>query len=386
MNKKLFSLVLLVIGLVCLPLFSQALTFKGGESYYLSQGDKVAGDLYLGASSATIAGEVNGDLFIGGGSVFISGPIKQDLTVAGGSINLNGAIGDDIRAAGGNIVIGGNVGGDLLIFGGQVHLAPGAVVKGEALIYGGMVTIDGKIMGDVKIRGGQVVVNGWLLGKNSDIAVQKSLILGSSARVEGNLTYKAPQEAQIDSLAIIIGETKFEKIEGGTKYSNPMGSWWKKAVGVLWGIKLAMTLLVVLLAVWIFPKHVQNYVSYAKGNFWKEVLRGFLFLVVVPIAVILSFITVIGIPVGGLLLVSYVLSLFVAFGVIASLVLGSLVWQWFSSDKKLEVTWKQAIVGVILLNVLGFIPFVGWIAVFIFSLVSLGVVFHSWQDKVWTQR
>ncbi|MBX4211796.1 MAG: polymer-forming cytoskeletal protein, partial [Candidatus Yanofskybacteria bacterium] len=276
--KKLF--ILMAIAAVAVwPLGASAATFKTGESYSLGQNQSVNDDLYVGSGSVTISGVVTGDLIAAGGNLSFSGRVSEDATLAGGTVNINGTIGDDLRVAGGNVTLNGAVADDVFVAGGQVHVAQDAVINGDVVAAGGEVTIDGRVNGNINITSGQVK-------------------LGSSAVINGNLVYKSGKEAQIDSGARIAGTTQFNKISHGVPGRNFIGPF----IVFSMVAKTIILLVCALLLIWIFRTKAPRVVHHALGNFWHNVLRGFLVMIAVPVAIIILFITVVGIPFAVLLL------------------------------------------------------------------------------------
>jgi uncharacterized protein YqhQ len=49
------------------------------------------------------------------------------------------------------------------------------------------------------------------------------------------------------------------------------------------------------------------------------------------------------------------------------------VWSYFSNGD-MEVTWKTILIGVFVFQLLGFVPFVGWLVQAIVALISAGVI------------
>ena len=110
-------------------------------------------------------------------------------------------------------------------------------------------------------------------------------------------------------------------------------------------------------------------------NFWKETLRGFIISVVLPIAAIISFITVIGALLGGLGLMLYGLMAALS-SIFAAMVLGALIFRLILKQPNFTVDWRSVVVGVVLMAIFKVIPYVGWIFAFIFFLVAFGTLFN----------
>ena len=108
-------------------------------------------------------------------------------------------------------------------------------------------------------------------------------------------------------------------------------------------------------------------------NFWKEVGRGFVLLVVVPIASIISFITVIGAPLGFMALLSYIV-LFIASLFVTVLVFAKLVMKYVFKKANYELNWWVVILSTLILAIISILPIVGFIFTFILFLSAFGAL------------
>ena len=108
-------------------------------------------------------------------------------------------------------------------------------------------------------------------------------------------------------------------------------------------------------------------------------------LIVLPAAALLCFITVIGIPIGLMGLLAYLL-LFVFSSVYAVVVIGGLLQKALLKKPSPEASWKTALLGVTVYTVAGPIPFVGWLFKFAFFLAALGAISRIAYEKIWAER
>ena len=108
-------------------------------------------------------------------------------------------------------------------------------------------------------------------------------------------------------------------------------------------------------------------------------------LVVVPFAIILAFITMIGF-IPGILGVLVYIGLLVLANVGVAFVLGPLLRRIVKRDERNVLNWKTILAGVCGTYVLAVIPFVGWIALLAFFLASLGAWSAMLYERVWIAR
>ncbi len=135
----------------------------------------------------------------------------------------------------------------------------------------------------------------------------------------------------------------------------------------------------------LFKRLSQDVVERAHDRFGRELLTGFVVLIVVPAAVLLCFITVIGVPIGLAVLLAYFL-LFLLSSVYAGVVIGSLLEKVLLKKPVPEASWKTALLGVTVYTVAGLMPFVGWLFKLTFFLAALGIMSRTVYEKMWVER
>jgi hypothetical protein len=129
----------------------------------------------------------------------------------------------------------------------------------------------------------------------------------------------------------------------------------------------------------VFRRYSQTLVEKATANPLKELGRGIVTFIVLPILSIILLVTIIGIPLGILGLLSFIILCIFA-TIITPIFLGALVYKWISRKSDYVVNWKTILLGVVVYSLLGFIPFLGWLAVCISFMITLGAVLNiKWQ-------
>ena len=126
---------------------------------------------------------------------------------------------------------------------------------------------------------------------------------------------------------------------------------------------------------------IQTYkAAFTKKGFWKQVGKGFLFIVVGPIAVIILFVLGVTWPLAFILLFSWIATLIAAVGMTA-VVVGSWLYGWIlrRKDKKAEYdgapNWKSLLLGVAAMFIIGLIPVLGTLFIFILICSVLGAFY-----------
>lgn len=373
------------MGLLALmPAIAHGADMVARQEYTLQKGSVVEGDLYAAAQSNVVAGDIDGDLVIAGAHTLVTGSVKGDVLAAGGTLELLGSVGDDVRIAGGTITIGKNVDGDVVAAGGVVHIVSGVTVGGDVIIAGGQVIVDGAVKGNVKVAGGEVTINGQV-EKDIVVRADKQFTLGKDANSMGSIWYRSPSALVIQEGAKTQNEPTFEKIEHPTRVDKKVQAAIAGLIGAITLIKLLITLITAIVIVTLFKKTAHNLTKIVVDSFGRELVRGFVVLIVAPAAILLAAISVIGIwfAFAGALL--YVLLLMVA-KVLMGIALGAVAMRSLKKQKELEVNWQSAAIGVVIIELVWLVPVLGWVAVFLLFLATLGSVSLLAYQKAWMKR
>lgn len=374
--------VLLALFLLMFPVSGFAAEFRAGQQPSLSSLEKATTNLYMAGGAVISSGSVDKDLLVAGGTTLVSGPVAGDLFVVGGNITILNQISGDLRIGGGNIVINGNILGDAVMGGGQIILS-GKTIGGDAAIAGGTVRLDSEVKGNVKMAGGEIYLNAPV-GGDVDIKADK-LTLGPNADIRGNLKYEATKPAVIEEGGRVRGETTFSELKGRGGFNKEMSA------GLIFGFlslvfisKFLMMLTAALVFGLVFRRYSKELVETAMANPLKELGRGIITFIVLPVLSVILLVTVIGIPFGVLGLLSFAM-LFIFGAIITPVFLGSLVYKWASKESDYIINWKTILLGVVVYSILGLIPFLGWIAICVSVSIALGAALNiKWQvAKTW---
>ena len=381
------SFIVFFLAVSISPVFAKG--YVAANNYTLAGNEVSEKNLYAAGNTINIFGKVNGDLVAAAGNIFISGEVLKDVAACGGTIDFRGKTGEDVRITGGNLIINGKIGGEVIAIGGNISFLSNSDIKGDVFVAGGNIIIDGTIGGSLTVSGGVVQINGKVQG---DITVKKTedLTIGEKTVIGGKLDYSSPKEIIVPSGAKINGGVNFKKIEpkilsekGGKE--NAKG---KKIgiagvfgfFGVWWFIKLLMVFITAFVLYFVLSKKIQKIVSQSISKFWVEAFRGFVIMVVLPVAIIISFVSVIGVILGfaGLCFYAFFTLLASAF---SAIVAGSLISKYIFKTSTYETNWKTITIGVLIIQIVRIIPFVGWLVSLVFFLVAFGVlVNHFYQS------
>jgi len=382
MIKKSF-LILLILA-VFVPLSAFGATIKVGETYTFKSGDSIRDNLYIGAGEAFSDGDVFGDLLIGAGSITVSGNVFGDATILGGDVSVLEIIQGDLRIVGGDVLVSENVLGDLVVVGGNVRILSDATIGNDLVVLGGRVVIQGDVNGKVRVIGGEVILDSKVSG-NVDIKAGEEIVINNNAVISGDLIYSGKSEdvLNVGEGATILGETIFNKGKvtsaGSAKFAL------LAFFGVFVLIKLLTILVVVVLAT-IFLKKFSNAVAAnAVEHLGKKTLWGFVTLIVIPAATIVFFASVFGIGLGILSTLGYLMLVSLA-SIYSGVIFGAWMDMLIRKKDKLNVNWKNGLLGVIALMFIIQVPVVGGLAGLFFFLLALGSISTLTYDYLWAKR
>jgi len=370
MNSRFFikNLTIAVIMLLLFAVPTTATEFRQGDNIAITSDQVIDDDLVVVGGTIVIDGTVNGDLIVAGGTVKISGTVNGDVIAAGGTLTIGGNVADDIRIVGGNIEIDGFVGDNAMIFGGNIAVGEGSHIGGDLNVGGGNVEIYGGVDGNVVGGGGNIKLAGEIGG---DVSLNSDNVIKvlPSAKIKGNFDYSSKVSAEIPE-NIVIGEIT-HKIP---TEPAPKKAFESPILSKLWGF---LSLLVVgIIIVSFAPRLTLQVHNTILTSFWKSIGVGFLFLIVVPILSIILLVTIIGIPVALIILISYVIALYVS-KVFVGFSLGQIILERLKKEPK-SLIWPLAI-GLLLIALVTSIPVIGF-------FVSLGCVVLGFGALLTVQR
>lgn len=367
--------------LFLVPTVALAATFRATQSGIATiNSGETTKNAYLAGNSVSVNGIVTEDLFAAGSTVTVNGAVNDNITAAGNTITLDGKVGKSVRAAGANIAVNNNVGSDLFAAGGTISLGHLATVEDDLSAAGGTIDLNGNVNGNAYLSGGQVTINGKING-NVIIKGNGKVIIGENAIIGGNLNYQAQEEATIAAGAKIKGAITFKKIAKQNYASKDI-----MAGLTLFSLGLTLATYLLLLAlIYLLPKLVRTVVERSYAKPWENLGIGFAYLVVVPCSALILLLTAIGAPISLFAIGLYTVTLGLA-KVLVPILVGSLIFKWLAKNNVYRIDWATALIGVIATVVIGMIPIIGWLALFIIYLIALAQFARGGLELLKTQR
>jgi cytoskeletal protein CcmA (bactofilin family) len=341
----------------------------------------VGGDAFEADADATISGTQARDAFVAGFSASLDGTIAGDGHAAGFDVNIDGSIGGDLYVAGASVGIGARVGEDLTASGFSVRLLEGGRVEGNARLMAGSVRVEGPIAGSLMATGGSVTLDAPVSG---DVNLSGgSLTFGDDARIGGTLVYAAPEEIDIPESVISADRVRFVELSRFDGFEqmrdameDPQQLLWPSLVAVIGGFVITLAFLLVVAAVFLafLPRRVEEGHQVALAKPGLVLLSGFLAMALLFGLVPVSAMTLIGapfVPIVFLLIVASWVAAYLLGTYTLSLRLGGA----FGAEGHTNAA-KLALlaVGLVVLAILNFVPFLGWMINLAVVLLGAGAI------------
>jgi len=384
---------ILLLSLTCLLVYNaNAYRILWGRTVTITT--PVHEDLYVAGGTVSINAPVYGDVIIAGGTISINDTIMNDLLLAGGNVTINSYVVDDVRCAGGELHIQKNIGGDLVVTGGKVEIARSVVINGGLITGDGNIVVNGTINGDVKVAAGSFTFNG-IASKNFECRAEKFIMNGT---VYGS-SVLAARDISIQNGASFNNNVRYwnkagkidfkQSIKNGNAVFDPSlritGDHWyylghATLLGLIWYLLTVFSF--ILLIQFLFGNTFKKAGHTTGHSLLKSLGFGFLFFIGVPIAVFLLLITIIGVPIGLIIMASYVVVVLLA-TIITSLVFAN----WYNDRFGYKWGyWKNVLSAMamfILLKLVSFTPFLGWLIMIVIACIAFGAVLRNidWRRK-----
>jgi hypothetical protein len=365
----------LIVGLATslLLMFTQraasAATYKAPDketgNVVVAAGETINDDVYTFGGNVKILGNINGDLIVGGGRVEISGKVSQDVIAAGGEVNVLGEVGDDLRVGGGTVKIDGIVKDAVNVAGGTVIFTSKAQIGGDIAAAGGTIEVDGVANKNLSAGAGTITIFGRI-GGNVNVSAA-SLRLADTAEVRGSLDATTQSKVLRAEGAKILGPftEKRVKLQSATVMAEVM----KVALSLL-GL-LAVGLILIL----IYKNRAKDFAIQSIASFWKSLGLGAAVMIIAPAAIIISMLTIIGLPLALISALMFGIAIYVA-QIVAGLALGTLIFKIGNVKREVNI-FLAFLAGMITLKLLMAVPYIGWLVSFVAILWGLGALIKT---------
>ena len=378
---------LLIAALLVLPLLmpvqAQAADVKAlpTDTASDSSASTVRGNVYRAGGNVRSAAPVKGDLYAAGGRVTVEHPVQGDATLAGGAVTVLAPVGEDLRAAGGDINIESTVGGELYASGGNITLTQTATVADAVTLYAGSISIEGKVNGPLTVYAQKIILNGEV---TRDVELNAEQIeLGPRAKLGGALRYSSNAQFKTAEGVAIGGAVTRGGAMNGRPDMHRDREWHGQMMGSSTGwvgtiASTAASFVALLAAAALFLIVFTGFSRRASARMlaapWLALGAGVAVLLGTPMLAMLLLITLIGIPLGIVLMMLFPLILLMGW-IVGVFCIAQRVQRAIQKDASSESS--AAMIGffaltLLLVLLLGSLPFIGFLILVTILLLGTG--------------
>ncbi len=364
---------LLAIG-VMQPTPSQALEIRHDEtSIIIPAGATIDDTLVAVGETIEIDGDVTGDLIAIGKRVSIRGNVGGQIITGGKIVTIDGEVGGSVIGVGSETlaITSPRIAGNLYAAGSTIDVSRLAKIEQNAVVGAERVQLAGSVGRDVLAGGESVEVSGSI-GRHVT-AYAERIALRAPAHIAGNVNANVSRADRLDTTgAVIDGELKTEIMARPEKEESEYSRGQFYLFQVLRFAAAFLTGLVVLALV----PGLRRIDIDSAGEALLAGGIGVVMLIATPIIAVLTMITVIGLPLGFLGLLLWMVGIYLAKVVFAHFV-GARILEGDGEPRHFAIALA---LGLALVLVLVNLPFVGGLLNFVMTIVGLGMlVLFVWR-------
>ncbi len=315
----------------------------------------------------------NASVAAAGESVDISGVVNGIAFGAGNKITFNGQA-DYGFILGNTVLTNGTINKDAFVFGNIITTNEKTNFKRDAVIFGADIELNGTFDRNVSVYSSKVTIKNAKIMGNVKIYAE-NIYVEKGAVVSGKLSY--PE----DSLYKVADGAKVSSVEKSAAIKKTDDQNYFATVSAkIWSF-LCYALVFATISL-IFPKALakinNRYEKIEFGEIVEVFTKGLVTLIVVPAIAILLCLTMIGIPLGIIMVLLYGIAWYLT-TVFAAYLIGYKIWQKVF-NKETHVLFL-GLIGLFILFILSVVPGVRLIVSIITTLIGLGLIIEAVKNK-----
>lgn len=345
-----------------------AVSFQGNDAVNIKTSDIIDGTLYASGKKVTVDGIVRGDVFCAGETIAITGHIEGDVICAGQDVTISGEVMGSIRIASSRLDVNGTVGRGITAFAQTVQLNASAHIGKDVSIWATTAKVEGSVGRDL-VGGARYFTIASKIGRDVTLWTD-SVSLTPKAEVAGNFTYTSNQVANNQPGAIVRGEITHTVLPAKTSRGSFLvagavlgGIFWFFATALLGG-----------LIILVRSSFLPTTTAIITKEPWATLGWGFVGLVGAPVLAVVAMISLVGIPIGFIIILFWMLALCLG------TLLGAHAMGWLICSK-LKVNMHRhprlqqlaaLLLGLLVLVLVGLVPFIGGLVSFLVMVWGIG--------------
>lgn len=349
---------------------AQALERRRGNVVNVPSGETVKDTLLIMAEEANIDGNVDGDVIVFARRVSLRGSITGDLISFGRDIEMRGKVGGNIFSFAQLLRLEGEADRNVIAFAQKLDLASEGQVRYDLITFAEEADLSGKVGRDALSFSEDAGVRGEV-GRNFK-SFSKKILVTPAARINGDFTATVPRKefAKIEDGAVIGGKTDVRvKRTERSRYTRPSYYFWSV-------VTLIGAWLVGLLITAFFPGAFAFLPRNASDAGWKAGV-GFLVVVAAPIVAIILCITLIGLPLGLITLVLWLMVLYLAKILVGAALAVAMFKPANTSPRAMAL---PLLASLALIWIVTSIPILGGLMKLLICITGAGIIFTWWRS------
>jgi hypothetical protein len=361
--------------------FSAAAVAQDRTTDYFSFG----GDEFAAGQYATLSRAPANDAFVAGYDVKLTAPVGGDAHATGFNVSIDAAVTGNVYAGGFSVIIGAPVGEDVTAAGNSVIVLATAPVTGNVRLAGQTLTLSGPVSGSVIVAGQSATLASVVSGDMQFTGA--TLNFGSGARVDGTLTIRAPQRIDVPASVAPADRVVYEQLEYADRVNGPaqvaletmqqMSPWVVVLPLLIWNLVL---LVIGLICFALFAKRSAAVYGHSVVKPWYTGWVG-----LVGLAVLFGGFAALGMTLIGIPLIPVWVLVLIVMATLAQVagayILGGRILAAFPmTQAKIVMQMLGLLIGLVILWVLGFVPFLGYLVWLLTALVGLGGILRTFVE------
>lgn len=328
-----------------------------GEGVY--EPNYIEDDVYMTSDTISLEESVNGNVYLFGDKIDISSNIIFGNVYAfGNTVNVNADVTGSLYVMAEDVTITGGA-SDAYICAGKVNFEEDSYISRNARVFSENLNIKGSIERDLYT-----------------ISEQTNILDVTFAGVQGKLYYKGNLNVEGNAY---VGEKielkgQIEDVKNETKGFFEIVS---QALSQIITVSQIFTAVFLILILGLFAKKYDE-TKIDKTNYGIAMLKGFGYLIIIPIIAILLIVCIIGIPLGIILFLAYMLMFTLSIPVVSLDISKTIL------KEKANQKWKLILTAIgiyICLEIIKLIPILGGIIRFLSILYGFELIVNCLFGK-----
>ena len=355
--------------LMVLPPAVSAAEIRKAGTVTVAADEVIKNDLVAVGESVRVEGTVEGDAILIGQTLTVNGHVKGDVIAFGEVVRINGQVDGNVRVFRKFFALEGSVVKNVSTIAQTLEFPTKSQIGGSLMLFAARASQDGRVGRDLMALVGKYDFNGIVGG--TGLLQGDRLTIGPSTEIQGKVSITSKRQPSIsDKAKFGAGPPEIKIVKHRPDYARP-GYYWGQTLR--WGVAFMLGLVVVLL----MPGFLRDTMREGE-RIGLSLGAGVLALIVTPIAAVIACITIVGLAVGIASILAWITIVYAA-----QVFVGAFLGQKMlgPADTTGALIGRLA-VGLLVIRVVGMIPYAApfaWLLVIVFGLgvVTLAVVKRS---------